>query len=60
MGPTNRIFRPRSIERHAVAKPMQRPHILVAWRNFCHAALPHFAARHSVDVPLKEGNFIRF
>ncbi len=31
----DRIFRPRSIERHATAKPTQRPHILVAWRNFC-------------------------
>ncbi len=40
----DRIFRPRNIERQAAAKPMQHPHILVAWRNFCNAALPHFAA----------------
>ncbi len=40
----DRIFRPCSIEWHAAAKPTQRPHILVAWRNFCRAALPHFAA----------------
>ncbi len=26
----NRIFGPRSIERHAAAKPTQRPHILMA------------------------------
>ncbi len=37
------IFRPRSIEQHAAAKPTQRPHILVAWRNFCRMILPHFA-----------------
>ncbi len=35
----DRIFRPRSIERHAAAKPTQRPHILVAWRNFCRTLL---------------------
>ncbi len=40
----DRIFRPRSIEQHAAAKLMQRPHILVTWRNFYHATLPHFAA----------------
>ncbi len=40
----DRIFRSRSIEWHATAKPTQRPHILVAWRNFCCAALPHFVA----------------
>ncbi len=39
----DQIFSPRSIERHAAAKPTQRPHILAAWHNFCHAALPHFA-----------------
>ncbi len=47
------IFRPRSIERHAAAKPTQRPHILVAWCNFCHAALPLCATRNSVDVPFR-------
>ncbi len=40
----DQIFRLCSIERHAAAKPMQHPHILVAWRNFCCTALLHFAA----------------
>ncbi len=41
---TDRIFRPRNIERHAAATLTQRPHIFVAWRNFCRTNLPHFAA----------------
>ncbi len=40
----DRILKPRSIEQYAAAKPTQRPHILVAWRNFCRVALLHFAA----------------
>ncbi len=34
----DRIFRPRSIERHAAAKPMQRPHIL--WHGATFAVRP--------------------
>ncbi len=54
MGPTiaDRIFRPHSIERHTTAKLTQCPHILVARRNFCHAALPHFAVRPCRTLPL--------
>ncbi len=47
----DQIFRQHSIERYAAAKPMQRPHILVTWRNFCRT-LPLCAARYSVDVKL--------
>ncbi len=52
MGPTiaDQSFRPRSIEQHAAAKLTQRPHILVAWRNFCRAALLHFAAVCHVGI----------
>ncbi len=46
----DRIFRPRSIEWHAVAEPTQRPHILEAWHDFCCAALPLCATWHSVEV----------
>ncbi len=48
----DQIFRPRSIERHAAAKPTQHPHILAAWCDFWCVASPCCATWHSVDVNL--------
>ncbi len=41
---TDNIFRPCSIERHAAAKPIQHPHILAAWCDFCCVTLLRCAA----------------